>query len=225
MNKATRECLTFLVSVLQGVLKQQPQPWTKGDTKGAVQYLTEKLKRSDANKLLRSKCTRRSMFATEELQDLYESKRREELFHRTHVRKCMDTLKPTPSGSRHDATKDEFYFFVTILGFDKEAGLAQYISAELLTDTIEQHYQQEAHHPQYENYGKMVGDDDIMEMAVDRLSRNLQFNGGQYNKTQWASFEPIFTTNHKDKLKKYKNYRDSLAPLVLEAWTKLKENK
>ena len=223
MSKATKECLSSLAILIQEAVKTETKRWDMGNTKQAMDYLTKKIKREEANKLLRLESVRKSMFDSPELQALYEKKRQDELFHRIHVRKCMSVLNYKEKGSKHDCTKDEFYFLITIFAFDKEVNWSSLVPDELLKEVINQHYHQEAHHPEYEEVpGQTIKDADIMEMAVDRLSRNLQFNGGQYNKQQWRTFEPDFLSDHKTKLRKYKEYRDCVAPIVEETWKNLK---
>ena len=228
MTRATRDCLGLLATLIQNALRSEnnnpSNTWEIGNTKEAVDYLTTKISREEANKLLRFASIRKTMFDKPELQNLYEDKLKDELFHLKHVRKCMDILDCKNENNKHDHTKDEYYFLITILGFDKEVGWSKLVSKELLTETINQHLHQEAHHPQYEEVpGQTIQDVDILEMVVDRLSRNLQFNNGKYNKEQWPNFDPVFLKDHKTKLKKYKDYRDCLATIVEQTWKNLKK--
>ena len=228
MTTTTRECLTFLVSLIQKALSKKAEnslPWVERNTGEAIKHLTTCMTRKEANDFLQKKDNRKTIFKPEVWQT-YEKERDDELLHIQHVRKCMDLLQPGCQPNQHDHTKDELYFLVTVCKFSKELGLANYISNEILDSNIKFHYHKEAHHPEYEEVqGQSIEDKDIMEMAVDRLSRNLQFNKGKYNKEQWKTFEPKFLKNHKARLNIYQKYRNSLAPIVEESWRELKKEK
>ena len=158
-----------------------------------------------------------------EISAKYEKLRNEELFHIQHVRKCMDTLRPQQAPNQHDHSKNELYFFVTICHFNLSEQCE--IPKTWLQEIIKEHYRQEAHHPEYEslNPQSSIGDSDIMEMSIDRLSRNLQKNGGEYNPSQLIKFSPKFEKNHKARSTLYYSYISSLQPLVKQIWWDLKK--
>lgn len=120
------------------------------------------------------------------------------------------------SEHRHDHTKDEFYVFVTWATFDMKGKWSDdmtKLTQKTFDLTVAYHYQQEPHHPEWEKYhpGKECTPINIVEMAADRVSRNVQFNNGNVNKDQLlAVYLPKFfngTEEKKDlKLKMYLEY-------------------
>ena len=96
--------------------------------------------------------------------------------------------------------------------------------ADLLGDAfqsvVQDHYRQEAHHPEHETFpgNPECSDTDILEMAIDRLSRELQFNQGEYNWENMKRFEPSFTYDTERKLNLYRERSKENASLCKEIW-------
>ena len=98
------------------------------------------------------------------------------------------------------------------------------LSPNVHTEEISRHFKAEPHHPEYEKQNKTskIREEDIIETAVDRLSRNLQFNEGTYNTDQLTKYEPKFVRDIKNRITLYKAYIEALKPSVLETWKELK---
>ena len=97
--------------------------------------------------------------------------------HIDHVRETLKRIPEYPKDRNpHDHTKDNLYFFVTSAKYAcRVHGPSMDKLFEL--ETV-RHYTEEPHHPEFECInGKECDTFDIMEMAVDRMSRNIQFNG------------------------------------------------
>ena len=94
----------------------------------------------------------------------------------------------TGEKNSHDWSKDFVYMVTTGIAFSlKRADLVQ----DILQTEIERHFELEDHHPEHMDYsGTLMTDGQILEMAVDRLSRNLQFNQGNINLSDMHTFEP-----------------------------------
>jgi hypothetical protein len=176
------------------------------------------MKRSDANKFLSGSCKN---YFPQHLIKRYEEIKEKELFHIKHVRKCMEKLKADGTPNRHDHTKDAFYIFITSCHFNLNDECT--VPPEILKSVIAQHHKAERHHPEYEKYNpkKELGNDDIMEMAVDRLSRNLQANQGEFNNQNIEQYMPSFPKNHKKKIEIYKEYVKALQPMVKATFQEL----
>lgn len=144
--------------------------------------------------------------------------------HMLHVRKCMDKLFPEDSPNNHDHTKNQLYFFITICAFNEEMDC--YIPEDILQQTLISHYSREKHHPEYEIYNKNdpITSKDIMETAIDRLSRNLQFNGGDFNDKDMEKFIPQFITNQASRTSIYLDFVRAMKPLVKEEWERIVKN-
>ena len=103
----------------------------------------------------------------------------DEIFHIAFVRKC--------GFSNHDHSKGANYILSTIMHSSLRAKVIN------IKDILDDHYRQEDHHPGHSLFSeKPISDAGIHEMAVDRLSRNLQFNGGEINKGQMEQFQPKY---------------------------------
>jgi len=156
---------------------------------------------------------------------------KEEIFHVQFVRMIMKEL--TGMDNNHDWSKDYYYMAVTILGFKMDS---KDLVKDLLEKEIEFHYELEAHHIEHMDYSKrLMTDREIREMAVDRLSRNLQFNNGEINLDQMIQFEPKFrhcpvadcqddthpTTmcqHEKHLINRYKNFVEEYKDIVTDQW-------
>lgn len=216
-----RDCLTFLISLLEEAIFHR-NLWGKGNTTEAIRYLTTVVSRDEANKLLNQCSVRKTIFPSNTWEE-YEKRREEELFHIKHVRRCVDNLWGHTS-NQHDHSKDELYLLVTICGFEKS--WEKYVSKTVLECNLKWHHEQESHHPEYERIrGHKILERDIVEMVIDRLSRNLQFNRGKYNKEEWVKYEPKFLKDHQSRLNAYKMYRENLAPLVQNTWNVMRNEK
>ena len=81
--------------------------------------------------------------------------------------------------SDHDWSKDEVYMVIIALRYLLGRGD---LVKDICEREIEHHYRHEIHVPEHVSYTWSVMDDmDIMEMAIDRLARILQFNNGNVN--------------------------------------------
>lgn len=180
-----------------------------------------KLKPTNANKLLESHLWE---LLPADLLSRYRRLRDQETFHIAHVRNCMDQLLPDKKPNQHDYSKNELYFFMTICHF--HMGDICSVPKKYLDDVISNHHKAEPHHPEHEKHGKKksITKGDIMEMAVDRLSRNLQGNQGQYDRQRIEYYYPSFCYDHKKRLELYKQYIDNFQPLVQREWKSLAEN-
>ena len=95
--------------------------------------------------------------------------------------------------SRHDYTKDAAYIFCTLMHFRYNI---QHLVSQYTQPMIDRHVSSEPHHPEFENkeYMKtpLLDEDNILEMAIDRISRNIQFSKGDFNQEQFMKFMPAF---------------------------------
>lgn len=140
-----------------------------------------------------------------------------ERLHVRHARAVMEELTKQPSN--HDWSKDSYYFFLAILYFDFEISVKALVGPAFKVE-VRQHFSLERHHPEFEelNLGAPPLDDsDVMEMAVDRMSRNLQMNGGSYNMDEMRCYEPRFHSNHEINVRLFREYVRDLAPTV-KSW-------
>lgn len=151
----------------------------------------------------------------------YKKLRNRETLHIAHVRNCMNQLLPDKRPNLHDHSKNELYFFITSCHFQMKDTCT--VPKKYLDSIIASHHKEEAHHPEYEKYnkGKRISDEDIMEMVVDRLSRNLQGNGGAYDQQLIEHYYPSFQYDRKRRLELYKQYVDTFKPLVEREWHEL----
>jgi len=78
----------------------------------------------------------------------------------------------------HDHTKDDLFLFVVPAAF---AGAAGPDTINLRIDEVQRHHTLERHHPEFEIYndGQDCSENNILEMALDRLARNAQFGDGK----------------------------------------------
>ena len=157
----------------------------------SVFHTVAALSRPDANRWLSDNLEKLSG----DLWLKYRGARERELLHINHVRRVMAQLQlgkgvEATNTSKHDFSKDEWYFLVTIAKFT--LGFPDLVDSAF-KEAVNEHYALEPHHPEHEKVaGKECTAYDIVEMAVDRLSRNLQFNNGTYNREQMEKFAPVF---------------------------------
>jgi hypothetical protein len=194
--------------------------------KEAVKELVEGMPRTRANHLLGENASRKSLFPTKEGK-IYEECRKRELFHIKHVRACMDEILPSQfKKNQHDHTKDELYLLVTSCAFNPELAKICELEQTVIQKFVKEHTQAEAHHPEYEEVeDNKITVSDIIETVVDRLSRNLQFNGGKYNKEEWGKYEPKYLRDPETRLRLYRLYQENLADQVEKIWNELKKSK
>lgn len=154
----------------------------------------------------------------------YEESLTRELDHIRHVRASYEAIYPDET-CWHDCTKDNFYLFVTILAFN--LGLKEDLPEGLLQSELDYHLGSEKHHPEYErinhtlvekNPAWRITSQDIAEMAVDRLSRNLAFNRGVYNDSDIKKFEPKFVYENERRLTNYYDFVRKFKPIVKRVW-------
>ena len=113
--------------------------------------------------------------------------------------------KPLPKHvPHHDCSKDDMFAFILAMNYDVFTGKDNIVPEEsdqefkdLLSNMVkmelDRHYTLEPHHPEYEKLtGKECQEQDILEMAVDRLSRNVQFNHGNVDVERMKKFLPTF---------------------------------
>ena len=137
-----------------------------------------------------------------------------EQLHVRHARAVMEELTEQPSN--HDWSKDSYYFFLAILHFDFDTSVKSLVGSAFKME-VKLHYSRERHHPEFEEHNPgapLLDDNDVMEMAVDRMSRNLQMNGGSYNMQQMRGYEPRFHSNHERNVQLFREYVRDLAPTV-----------
>lgn len=181
--------------------------------KEAVTHLTEKVTRSKANDLLKSKKSRKKLFQNIPQWENYEKYRNEELFHCFFVRKCMNVIPLNAPKNLHDHSKDDLYFFITICHYSLNTPV------EKIAQYTKEHWKCESHHPEYEAFHpEKVTEMDIIEMCIDRLARNLQFNEGRYNDLQLKVHEPQFTCDQEIRIKIYNERMENLKPIVNKMW-------
>lgn len=236
MDECTRKCLTILGELIRDSVKKSKKTKrnvkmvTKiikpfNDLNQLVDYISSEsnISRKKANILLSDK-SRNKILPHWFLKD-YEKYRKEEIFHINHVRRCMDKIVPGESPNRHDYSKDELYFFITICAFNVKDEVCE-VPSNVLDKIISDHHKTERHHPEFEKLNnEPLGEKDILEMVVDRLSRNLQFNQGRYNESQLIKFDPTFESNHENNINLYKTYINSLKTTVQETWREMKKVK
>ena len=113
-----------------------------------------------------------------------------------------------PSETPHDYSKDNLYRLVLIIYFYSGVDTTNALK-ELFLEETGRHFTLEAHHPEYEEYtGVECSDDDLREMAVDRLARNIQF--GRTGKVDYLVMRQYLPKFHlgdrKEKGDRYWNY-------------------
>ena len=150
--------------------------------------------------------------------DKFRRAREEELRHIRHVRHVMQAV--TGVSNNHDFSKDEWYMMVTIGRFTMDQAD---LTEQVFTKVVQEHYLLEPHHPEHEGLPgcQQCTTQDIMEMAVDRLSRNLQKNQGEYNWQQMGKYEPVFTYDVERKLELYRKSTKEYAEITEQIWKEM----
>ena len=138
---------------------------------------------------------------------------------------CLRAAHEQASGqpSTHDHTKDTWYMVVTVLVFSMQL---KELVFDVMDDIIGEHVTAEPHHEAYFERTKEVPTaDNVLEMALDRLARNQQKNGGVYNWEQMERFLPKWPRHLADMqeelTQQYKDYCQQHSSLVRRAWQQL----
>ena len=126
----------------------------------------------------------------------------------------------TGSPSAHDHTKDTWYMVVTALVFSMQL---KELVCDVMDDVIGDHVAAEPHHEAYfERTKEVPTSDNVLEMALDRLARNLQKNDGVYNWEQMERFLPKWPRHLADKqedlMQQYKDYCQQHKSIVQRTW-------
>ncbi len=157
-------------------------------------------------------------FDTKKLLDLLNAKEKQHIKLVNHV---LSQITNFPSGAKHDECKDLLYFFIT--GLKKDCELEGEAVEMLFKDEVQRHYRLESHHPEHESVaGSECSENDVIQMAVDRLCRNAQNNGGGIDLAQMAERTPNFTLGDTERKKElFKGHVDSYKSLVESGYQQL----
>ncbi len=140
--------------------------------------------------------------------------------HKVFVNDLLSRIEEFPAKDRepHDFSKDPLFCFVMSFRFD--CGVDTEEMRWLTATEFRNHYRQEAHHPEWETEnGVECGEMDILEMAIDRLSRNLQRNDGKFDWKQMREYLPRFTLGDNGKKQQlYLSFVDKYADMVQQAY-------
>jgi len=112
--------------------------------------------------------------------------------HIDHVRRVMaDSGAFHPERNLHDFSKDDLYFFATSAKF--ACGISGKEMDKLVDMETRMHYLLEPHHEAYETlHDTECSEEDLIEMAIDRMSRNIQANNGEVDLESMREFTPKF---------------------------------
>ena len=126
--------------------------------------------------------------------DLVEKQEKE---HACLVNAVIEEVPELADMSRqHDCSKDDLFLFLVPAYFNGASDLR-----DLAMDEIYRHHSLEPHHPEYEKYHstKSCTDEDIVEMALDRLARNAQFGDGTIRLDDLKNYMPTFPRDNERK--------------------------
>ncbi len=134
--------------------------------------------------------------------------------HKLYVNTLLRQIPVFLGRKPHDFSKDPLFCFVTSLRFD--CGIDTEHVSNMTAEEIQNHYRQESHHPEWETqHNQECSSVDILEMAIDRLSRNLQRNDGNLNEEQMLQYLPQFKLgDNKAKQQLYLKYVDQYKDMV-----------
>ncbi len=92
--------------------------------------------------------------------------------------------------------------------------------SNMTAEEIQNHYHQESHYPEWDTqHNQECSPVDILEMAIDRLSRNLHRNDGNLNEEQMLQYLPqIPLGDNKAKQQLYLKYVDQYKDMVQNAY-------
>lgn len=108
-----------------------------------------------------------------------------------HIMFMKHMMPYIDSCSDHDWSKDKLCKFALSSFFDGKCTSPEAI--KLKDEEIQRHYMLEPHHPEWENYHDAeCSETDIIEMAVDRLARCVQFGDGMVYMSNMMKFLPKF---------------------------------
>ena len=140
--------------------------------------------------------------------------------HKLYVNTLLQQIPEffTEGRKPHDFSKDPLFCFIMSFRFDCEVDTEEMLS--LTAEEFRNHYRQEAHHPEWEaEHNQECTQMDILEMAVDRLSRNLQRNDGRLNNQQMMQYLPNFPLgDNEGKQRVYLSYVKQYTSMVMEAY-------
>ncbi len=138
--------------------------------------------------------------------------------HKMYVNTLLRQIPEFLGRKPHDFSKDPLFCFVTSLRFD--CGIDTEVILNMTADEILNHYRQESHHPEWETqHNRECSPVDILEMAIDRLSRNLQRNDGNLNEQQMLQYLPQFPLgDNKTKQELYWKYVEQYKDMVQNAY-------
>ena len=194
-----------------------------------TQFLSRLTPTDDREKLLATYEGQKTLFSLQTRYFLALLKHRE-MQHISFVNHILAHFSPFKNHSRpvhsfdaskfvgHDHSKDELYFIV--VGGSIYAECLQ-VATAVREIELERHYTLEPHHPEHESLtGNVCSDADIFEMAVDRISRNLQLGNGLYEEHILKKFSPKFTEGEVElKLGLYDYYVNSFKDLIQTEFT------
>lgn len=121
--------------------------------------------------------------------ELTKRREKEHILFMNHLSHIITPLEE--NGCHHDWSKDDLCMFALSTFFDGKCASPEAI--KLKDDEIERHYKLEAHHPEWENYNDgECCEADIIEMAVDRLARCVQFGDGTVCMNNMMKYLPKF---------------------------------
>ncbi len=143
--------------------------------------------------------------------------------HKIYVNNLLSKIEGFADRQPHDFSKDPLFCFVMSFHFDCEQKSSE--MEFLVQEEFENHYTSEAHHPEWEKmHQRECSTQDILEMAIDRLSRNLQRNDGQLNTKQMEQYLPQFPLgNNEEKQTKYLDFVKQYTSMVQKAYVPNKD--
>lgn len=172
--------------------------------------------------------------------------------HTTLVRKCLDIIEQNQSTcSVHGFGKDSFFNFILLgkYGYNlkvddeltkstfyemfkdkQEADTERFVFMskfdDILLSELNRRREMEKYHPQYESVHNEVNSQlierNVLQLAVSRLARNLQFNRGTYNFD--GQNIPVWRSENKQKVALFKSFLKNYADLVLQQFTILQKD-
>jgi len=168
-----------------------------------VQSIAEKLvkfeERSDKAKLLKL-LTLEIHYDTKTFLSLAIQREHEHIMFVNYILYGLPDFE-TAQRQPHDFSKDTLFFFVASSYFT--ANVQSEEMKHLLDKELKRHYTLEAHHPEFEIHNeKECSDNDIMEMAIDRLSRNAQFGDSHIDLDVMKKYMPTFPRGDNEKKRK-----------------------
>ena len=167
-----------------------------------------------------------------------------ELRHINHMIMTMNKVNEKKYGcgvketSIHDHTKNMYYFFMTcgkysIFSAPKDKQLWNKLKDLIpggfdveCDKIVKMHTRSEKHHPEfeYELDACAISDEDIVEMCVDRMSRNIYANNGSIDMDQiFKFFMPKFKYHNESRSAYFQKCAIELRPIVEDTYRLLEE--